>query len=313
MQNNKTFRGPAGLLAGGCALLAARVACAAEEAAEKNGIDATAVGSAPMKAAAPALNEDAVRQIAGTVVEQHDPTTFTIIALAAGGLALVLALALFYLHIQQNSALKRTKSDLRAQAAETKRLRSRLETQQKTIDGLAKALAAQDARPAAAPAAPVMPASAPQPAPEPAITDEMRYRDFVAAYNELRAKSKAMSGSMALRKDRQAFFQRYGLIGLSCTNSEARMTDAALAPVFAEQPLQSADFWAYPMPDGSGRYAVVPSAHPYTSELHRQGGGAEAFASRYAGGTCQNITVLRPAIFSSSLAEIEEKGELRLA
>ena len=323
MKNTKTLAELTAGATGALALLATRVALAAEKtaekAAEKGSIDAKAPGSTPMEsadgvagaagsagsaggAAAPAAPDpEAIRQMVETTVQNQDPTTFTIVALALGGVALVLALVLLGLHVQQNGATKRAQADLGREKKRVAALEQQLDAQASTIEGLVAAVTALKNPPAA-------------PAPAPVITDDMRWHDFVDAYNALRAKSKELAGSMALRKDRQAFQQHYGLIGLSCTNSDARMADPSVAPVFAEQALASADFWAYPMPDGSGRYAVVPtSMHPYTSEFHRQGGGAEAFASRYAGGTCQNITVLRPAIFARSLTAIEQKGELRLS
>lgn len=338
MKNTKTLAELTAGATGALALLVTRVALAAEKtaekAAEKGSIDAKAPGSAPMEsadgvagaagsagsaggAAAPAAPDpEAIRQMVETTVQNQDPTTFTIVALALGGVALVLALVLLGLHVQQNGATKRAQADLGREKKRVAALEQQLDAQASTIEGLVAAVTALKNQPAAPAPAPVRPAPVQPsaPAPAPVITDDMRWHDFVDAYNALRAKSKELAGSMALRKDRQAFQQHYGLIGLSCTNSDARMADPSVAPVFAEQALASADFWAYPMPDGSGRYAVVPtSMHPYTSEFHRQGGGAEAFASRYAGGTCQTLTVLRPAIFSRTLGEIEQKGELRLS
>lgn len=336
MKKTKTLANLTAGATGVLALLVTRVALAAEKTAEKGGIDAKAPGSAPVESAenatsaagaagapaAPAAPDpEAIRQMVETTVQNQDPTTFTIAALAIGGVALLLALLLLGLHIQQNGAVKRAQSDLGREKKRADKLQQQLDAQANTIDELVAAMTAlknQTTAPAPAPVrpAPVRPAPVrpAEPAPAPVITEEMRWRDFVDAYNALRAKSKEMAGSMALRKDRQAFQQRFGLIGLSCTNSDARMADPGIAPIFTEQSLASADFWAYQLPDGSGRYAVVPtSMHPYTSEFHRQGGGAEAFASRYAGGTCQNITVLRPAIFARSLTAIEQKGELRLS
>lgn len=328
MKKTKTLANLTAGATGVLALLVTRVALAAEKTAEKGGIDAKAPGSAPVESAenatgaagapaAPAAPDpEAIRQMVETTVQKQDPTTFTIAALAIGGVALLLALILLGLHIQQNGAVKRAQSDLGREKKRADKLQQQLDAQANTIDELVATVTAlknQTTAPAPAPARPAPPRPV-APAPAPVITEEMRWRDFVDAYNALRAKSKEMAGSMALRKDRQAFQQRFGLIGLSCTNSDARMADPGIAPIFTEQSLASADFWAYQLPDGSGRYAVVPtSMHPYTSEFHRQGGGAEAFASRYAGGTCQNITVLRPAIFARSLTAIEQKGELRLS
>ena len=335
MKKTKTLANLTAGATGVLALLVARVALAAEKTAEKGGIDAKAPGSAPVESAenatsaagaagapaAPAAPDpEAIRQMVETTVQNQDPTTFTIAALAIGGVALLLALLLLGLHIQQNGAVKRAQSDLGREKKRADKLQQQLDAQANTIDELVAAMTAlknQTTAPAPAPVrpAPVRPAPVrpAEPAPAPVITEEMRWRDFVAAYNALRAKSAAMGGNMAVRNDRIAFQKKYDIIGISCTNSSVRVTDASIAPVFAEQSLTMANYWAYPLPDGSGRYAVVPSAHDYSSGFHREGGGKEVFDSNYTNGSYQNIIVDRPAIFSHTLNEIESIGRLRLS
>ena len=327
MKKTKTLAHLTAGAAGALALLMTRIALAAEKTAEKGGIDAKAPGSAPVESAesatgaagapaAPAAPDpEAIRQMVETTVAAQDPTTFTIAALALGGVALLLALVLLGLHVQQNGAVKRAQADLRKQKKTVEQLQQQVGAQANTIDELVATVTAlknQTTAPAPAPVrpAPVRPA---EPAPAPVITEEMRWRDFVDAYNALRAKSAAMGGNMAVRNDRIAFQKKYNIIGISCTNSSIRVTDASIAPVFAEQTLTMANYWAYPLPDGSGRYAVVPSAHDYSSGFHREGGGKEVFDSNYTNGSYQNIIVDRPAIFSHTLNEIESIGRLRLS
>lgn len=144
------------------------------------------------------------------------------------------------------------------------------------------------------------------------VADPSLFRDFVTAYNRVREQYAALPGGTDSRALRTSFLQDYHVRGIACTNVVQRIKDPKTPLALEEQSLATAAFWAYPLADDSGRYAVVPTFRNYTMLLHQQGGGAEAFASNYHAGGYRNITVIRPAIFAS-LTEIAQRGRLQLS
>lgn len=237
-----------------------------------------------------------------------------IIALVAAIVALAATLVFIFAQRSVNQGLRDSIRDVKKQADALNRALSEAEetigTMEEKLDKLEDAqknatLALADARKAATAAAFVPTRTA---EPKPVVTDEMRYREFIAAYNDFRASLDALGLNAVKAQD--AFYAKWHVRGLSCTNYEARMSDPALAPVFAAQEsARDAQYLAYPLADD--RYAVVPNAGDYTDGLHAQAGGKEAFRSNYDGRTAENLIVLRPAIFSP-VNVIAEPGELRL-
>lgn len=246
---------------------------------------------------------------------QTDPMfgILTYAALAVAVVALIITIAAFF---TQRGPIQEARYDVKALkkelAAAKKENEGNAELIEQMKEQIARLEAAQDNAAVAmetmrraAPAS-VAPALA---TPAPVITDEMRYCDFVAAYNERRAAAAAAGDEFDRIDIRDAFLQEFHLRGLACANATERMQNPALPIAFAETPAANADFWAFSLTEG--RYAVVPSFGDYTQDTHTQG-GRDAFASDYTSGSCHTVIVDRPAVFQG-LSTIEEKGQLRLS
>lgn len=92
-----------------------------------------------------------------------------------------------------------------------------------------------------------------------------------------------------------------------------------MEPAFSrEHSIDASTYWAWPIPEEKGRYAVVPNpVISYNDKLHREGGMKETFASNFENsGVAEfhHVEVKLPAIFSSSSGKwkIEQPGLIRL-
>ena len=135
-------------------------------------------------------------------------------------------------------------------------------------------------------------------------------RNFVARYNALPSE-----GGLTDREARKRFLQEFSVQGVSCSNSEERMSNPKIAPSYAEEEVMRADYWA--MQVQGDLYAVVPSAKlTYDSAHHAAGGMMEAFVSNFeAGHTYRQILVETPAYFlkRGGRWSVRKKGQLRLS
>ncbi len=78
-------------------------------------------------------------------------------------------------------------------------------------------------------------------------------------------------------------------------------------------------YWAWPLPEEEGRFAVVPRPNiPYDEKLYREGGLKETFASNFENGgpgaVYRHVEVKLPAIFVNKNGswQIEQPGLIRL-
>ncbi len=92
-----------------------------------------------------------------------------------------------------------------------------------------------------------------------------------------------------------------------------------MEPAFSlERSVKASTYWAWPLPDEQGRYAVVPNPIlRYDDKLHREGGMKETFASNFENETAAtfcHVEVKLPAIFTnrSGKWKVEQPGLIRL-
>ena len=121
-----------------------------------------------------------------------------------------------------------------------------------------------------------------------------RLEEIKREYNGL----ETISEPMGQRRARNAFIQKQGVVGLICTNSQARMGNPSLKPEFGEAGSpQEGDLWAVQL-GKSPLWAVMPRQNlNYESQRNHSGGLGEIFDSNFEGGTYSRISLAEPAIF----------------
>ena len=140
-----------------------------------------------------------------------------------------------------------------------------------------------------------------------------RMEEIKREYNSLEAIGEANEQRLA----RNAFIQKHGVVGLICTNSQARMGNPSLKPEFGEAGSpQRGDLWAVPL-GNSLLWAVMPRQNlNYESQRNNSGGLGEIFDSNFESGTYSRITLASPAIFqreSDGWVRTPHKGRIVLA
>jgi len=140
------------------------------------------------------------------------------------------------------------------------------------------------------------------PPPEP----DDKYKNFIEDFNGL-----SNQKGFAAKDEAEKFVRKYNIRAFSCTNVADRMNDPIPPPVFAEAPVNNADFWAYEFE--AGVYAVVPRIKNYTTNYHSDRAVGEVFSSNFnKGNTYSKIFVKKPAIFKG-MWNLQQKGELELS
>ena len=102
---------------------------------------------------------------------------------------------------------------------------------------------------------------------------------------------------------RKIFFRENSCVGLSCNNTNERMNNPKVSPVFlAAKPVQSCDLWVVPVDEN--RFSALPNPqNVYNDNLHLDRALCVVFESGFIeGNTYDNILVERPAQF-------EKRGE----
>lgn len=135
---------------------------------------------------------------------------------------------------------------------------------------------------------------------------EDKYKNFIEDFKEL-----SNQKGFAAKDEAEKFVKKYNVRAFSCANVADRMNDPIPPPVFAEAPINNADFWAYEFE--SGVYAVVPRIKNYTTNYHSDRAVGEVFSSNFdKGNTYSKIFVKKPAIFKG-MWNLQQKGELELS
>ena len=126
-----------------------------------------------------------------------------------------------------------------------------------------------------------------------------------------------LAANMNQPRYRQAceqFVDRHHLALLAFTEID-KMTEQPKFVVIGD--LLQSQLWAMTLPDGPGKYAVVPNPiKAYNRDAHDHQGMKETFASNYEiGGTYSGYQVKLPAIFKATLGNwrIERPGVIRLS
>jgi len=133
------------------------------------------------------------------------------------------------------------------------------------------------------------------------------WKEFLEDYNNL-------ARSVDIPRVEQAcenFIELHEIRQLMCLSKSANGEELRFAAVDGEE----SDFWAFPLKDYKGKFAVVPNPTlTYTEKLHNQGGMKETFASNYDSGIYRHIEAKIPAIFEhkDDNWKIEQPGLIRL-
>ena len=138
-----------------------------------------------------------------------------------------------------------------------------------------------------------------------------RMEEIKQAYNSLNV----IGNASEQRRARNDFIRKYQVVGLICTNSQARMGNPSLAPEFGDAGSpQQGDLWAAPL-GKPPLYAVMPrQGLNYEHQRNESGGLGEIFDSNFEGGTYARIELLYLAIFQRGGGGwvSSKKGQIRL-
>ena len=133
-----------------------------------------------------------------------------------------------------------------------------------------------------------------------------RCAEFVNEFNILHHQSGIDS--------REAFINKFNVIGISCVNASIRMEQPEIPPEFAEiSPVPSGEYWACEIEPGT--FAVVPNIKTYTERYHIARAMSQVFKSKFVVGNTYNLLgVKRPAFFTNNgkTWTMRSTGELAL-
>ena len=130
--------------------------------------------------------------------------------------------------------------------------------------------------------------------------------DLTRAFNDIAA-TPDRERRKTIIKD---FIESNNVVGVTCTNAEQRPFRPNDPPRFEKSQSLESEIWAVSLRDGM--LAIFPNIPEYEESSHKYGGLKELFRSNYKGGNYNKISVIRPAIVTSTF-EIKAEGELQLS
>ena len=150
------------------------------------------------------------------------------------------------------------------------------------------------------------------PAPAMALTSQVPiWQAFLADYNSLAMSINVPKADTAC----ELFVRNYKLSLLICVDHAAQENGQTVLKFVPVEQAAGSQYWAWPLPDKNGIYAVVPNPlQPYDQKLHTESGMKETFASNYEQGVYRTLQVRLPAQFQcrEGAWEIIEPGVIQV-
>ena len=137
------------------------------------------------------------------------------------------------------------------------------------------------------------------------------WQAFLADYNSLAVSINVPKADKAC----ELFVQNYKLSLLICVDHAAQENGQTVLKFVPVEQSAGSQYWAWPLPDKNGVYAVVPNPlQSYDQKLHTESGMKETFASNYEQGVYRILQVRLPAQFQcrEGAWEIIEPGVIQV-
>ena len=144
------------------------------------------------------------------------------------------------------------------------------------------------------------------------LQESPKIREIVSAFNKMMGEVAKAKG-LESRTIRESFAEKYRVVTFKCINSEERVSNPELPPVFEPSKLTDSKLWGVPLTGDTLVVFPSPSLRNYESTMHYKGGMKELFESNYTGGNYLKIELIKPTIVTADLRTIKQKGELRLS